>query len=150
MRETLTQTARAVLDAAQQEARNLNQEYVGAEHILLALLADSHTPVGRILRRAHLDLDAARSMVRQRLAYADEAPGITGALPMSPLSKKLFNNAVVLARSLRENAVSSRFLLLAILQEPGAAGFAKVLEAQGVDPEALRRSLSEKPAEPEP
>ena len=61
MNVSLTDNARKVLDQAQVEARQLNQEFVGTEHVLLALLHVSGTQAGRILRQQHVDRDALRS-----------------------------------------------------------------------------------------
>src|SRR2546423_5153997 len=117
MHQPLSETARKVFEQAQQEARGLNQEFVGTEHLLLALLATSGTSVSRLLRQYHVDKDALRSQIRSMLAFSENPPVVHGALPLSPKAQRVVNSAVVMARSLREATVSTRLLLLALLDD---------------------------------
>src|SRR5262249_859752 len=74
MNVSLTDNARKVLDQAQVEARQLNQEFVGTEHVLLALLHVSGTQAARILRQQHVDRDALRSQLLSVMPFSDTAP----------------------------------------------------------------------------
>lgn len=147
MHEHLSQTARQALEQAQHEARSLNQEFVGTEHLLLALLGRPG-PTTRLLRQHHVDADSLRSQIRSSMPFSEEAPIVTGALPLSPKAQRVINSAVVLARSLREKNVSTRLLLAAIFDD-SRASILKSLKQSGVDIEGLLRALAEKPTEAE-
>jgi ATP-dependent Clp protease ATP-binding subunit ClpC len=148
MQPALTDSVRKVLDDAQKEARALNQEFVGTEHMLLAMLTCSNCQVSRLLRQYHVDRDAVRAQLLAVMSYAEESPGVTGNLPMSPKAQRAINNAVVMSRSLREPTVSTRVLMLALMDEPKTP-YLQALKDTGVDVEQLLRALAEKQAEPE-
>jgi ATP-dependent Clp protease ATP-binding subunit ClpC len=148
MNVSLTDNARKVLDQAQLEARQLNQEFVGTEHVLLSLLHVSGTQAARILRQQHVDRDALRSQLLSVMPFSDITPVVTGNLPLSPKVQRVLNSALVMSRSLREPKLSTRVLLLALMDEEGTP-FVKALRDTGVDVEQLLRGLSEKPADSE-
>jgi ATP-dependent Clp protease ATP-binding subunit ClpC len=146
--QTLTDNARKVLDQAQAEARALNQEFVGTEHLLLAVLHVPGTQALRILRQQHVDKDALRSQLLSVMSYSDNAPVVTGPLPLSPKAQRVVNAALVMARSLREPKLSTRVLLLSLMDEQGTP-FLKALRETGADVEQLLRILAEKPSDAE-
>jgi ATP-dependent Clp protease ATP-binding subunit ClpC len=148
MQPQLTDSTRKVLDQAQTEARSLNQEFVGTEHMLLAMLGCHNCHVSRVLRQHHVDRDAVRTQLLSVLAYAEDSPNVTGNLPLSPKAQRAINAAVVMSRSLREQKVSTRVLLLALMDEQNTV-FLKALRETGVDVESLVRALGEKPTEEE-
>jgi ATP-dependent Clp protease ATP-binding subunit ClpC len=147
--QPLSETARKAFEQAQQEARALNQEFVGTEHLLLALLASSGTQVSRLLRQYHVDKDALRSQIRSILPYSENPPIVHGQLPLSPKAQRVLNSAIVMSRSLREPTVSTRLIMLTLLDDSRASTLRSMKES-GVDVEGLLRALSEKPHEPEP
>lgn len=149
MQPQLTDSARKVLDQAQQEARTLNQEFVGSEHMLLAMLGCHGCHVSRVLRQHHVDRDAVRTQLLSFLPYSENPPVVTGALPLSPKVQRAVQNAVVMSRSLREPKVSTRVLMLALVDESKSV-FLQALRDTGVDVEAMVRALGEKPTEEEP
>ena len=148
MREPLSEAARKALEQAQHEARSLNQEFVGTEHLLLALIETHGTVTSRLLRQYHVDKEALRTQIRSTLPFSEQPPLITGALPLSPKAQRIVQNALVMARSLREPSVSTRLLLLAILEDARGT-ILQGLKDGGVDCEELLRSLGTKPEEPE-
>jgi ATP-dependent Clp protease ATP-binding subunit ClpC len=148
MQPPLTECARKVLDQAQAEARALNQEFVGTEHLLLALMKSQGCQASRIMRAQHIDRDAVRSDLLAVMPYSENTPVVTGALPMSPKAQRSINSAIVMSRSLREPKVSTRILTLALLEDQGTA-FVSALKQSGADVDQLRRALAEKPAEAE-
>jgi ATP-dependent Clp protease ATP-binding subunit ClpC len=149
MQPQLTESARKVLEQAQQEARALNQEFVGSEHMLLAMLGCHGCLASRTFRQHHVDRDSVRTQLLSVLPYSENAPVVTGQLPLSPKVQRAVQNAVVMSRSLREPKVSTRVMLLALLDEPKTV-FLQALRDTGVDVEALLRALGEKPTEEEP
>jgi len=146
MREPLSEASRKALEQAQHEARALNQEFVGTEHLLLALLETHGTVTSRLLRQFHIDKDALRTQIRATLPFSEQPPLVTGALPLSPKAQRVVQNALVMARSLREPAVSTRLLLLAILEDARST-ITQGLKDMGVDCEGLLRALGTRPEE---
>ena len=144
----LSEGTRKVLDQAQTEARALNQEFVGTEHMMLAILQVSGTHALRVLRQHHVDKDAVRSQLLSVMSFADDAPVVTGNLPLSPKAQKTINAALVMSRSLREPKMSTRVLLLALMDEPKTA-LIDALRNTGVDVEELLRALAETPTDAE-
>lgn len=149
MQPQLTDSARKVLDQAQHEARALNQEFVGSEHMLLALLNCHGCHVSRVLRQHHVDRDSVRTQLLSFLPYSEISPVVTGQLPFSPKLQRSIQNAVVMSRSLREQKVTTRVLMLALMDDPKTVAL-QALRDTGVDVEAMLRGLAEKPPEEEP
>jgi ATP-dependent Clp protease ATP-binding subunit ClpC len=148
MHQPLSSAAKAALEAAQHEARSLNQEFVGTEHLLLGVIAGTGTLATRLLRQYHVDRDALRTQIRSTLPFSENPPNVTGQLPLSPRAQRVINSALVMARSLRENVISSRLLLLALLDD-ARASILQSMQSGGVDVEGLLKALAEKPAEAE-
>ena len=148
MHQPLSNAAKAALEAAQQEARSLNQEFVGTEHLLLGIIAGSGTIATRLLRQYHVDRDALRTQIRSTLPFSENPPNVTGPLPLSPKAQRAINSALVMSRSLRESTVSTRLLLLALLDD-ARGSILQSLQSSGVDVEGLFKALAEKPAEAE-
>jgi ATP-dependent Clp protease ATP-binding subunit ClpC len=141
MLEQFTDTLRQSLDIAQLEARRLNQEFVGSEHLLLGLLACDTCTASRIIEQ-HVDRQRLHDSLLAAMPKGDEEPVITGKLPLSPKSQRLINEAIVKARALRQQRISTRFLLLAILDEPNTVARQCFRDA-GADVEQLIRTLAQ-------
>ena len=148
MRESLTQTFRSALDAAQSQARQFRQDFVGTEHLMLGLLYTTGD-ADRALRSAHADPVALRLDLAAALPMGTEPPVVTGMLPLSPRAQRLVSEALVTAQSRRAEVVSSRFLLMALLAEPGNL-LSDALVRTGADVDTLRAKLVEAPATQEP
>jgi len=148
MREELTETFRRALEAAQTAARELNQDFVGTEHLMLGLLATGDSEAARAMRNAHADPAQVASALRASLPTSDEDPVVTGDLPLSPKAQRLVNGAIVKAQAMRETRVSTRFLLLSLLDDPQTA-VRQALDKAGADVDALPPKLAEKPSTPE-
>jgi ATP-dependent Clp protease ATP-binding subunit ClpC len=143
MRETLTQTTRSALSAAQSAARERRQDFVGTEHLMLGLLA-TDGEAARVLRTSHARLEDVTTALVATLPMGTDEPVVTGDLPLSPKAQRVINGAIVKAQSMRENAVSTRFLLLSLLDELPAA-VKSALTNSGADLETLLPKLAEKP-----
>ena len=148
MQPAPTECTRAVLVQAQSEARALNQDYVGTEHLLLALLASKSCQAARIMQQQHVDRDAVRTKLVAMMERPDQPPVVSGDLPLSPKAQKCLNHAIVIAQSLRESKISTRIFLLALLSED-ATPFTTALKSAGVDVEALNQALATKPTDVE-
>ena len=147
MRESFTDTLRAALDGAQRAARDLNQDFVGTEHLMLGLLAGDGAAggeAGRALRAAHAAPAVVRSALLAEVPRGASPPVVHGDLPLSPKAQRAINGAIVKAQSAHDRRVSTRFLLLSLLDELPPAVRAAVDRA-GCDVHTLESKLAERP-----
>src|SRR5687767_3490802 len=108
MREEFTGQLRLALERAQDAARELNQEYVGAEHLLVGLITCSDCEASRALCRNQVSGEELRRRVLAALPQEPEAPGVSGTLPLSPKAMRAVSAAVNKAHALPEPRVSTR------------------------------------------
>ena len=148
MHEALTQTLRRSMAAAQTEARGLNQEFVGTEHLMLGIFSCDACDAGQILERNGPKTANVRDALRHALPHGKQPPVVTGDLPLSPRAQRILQESIAKAQALRETKVSTRFMFLSLLDEPDTI-IRKVLSASGTDVAQLQRQLVEKPATPE-
>jgi hypothetical protein len=136
--DRFTDPARDVVVLAQEEARALRHNYLGTEHILLALLAVEEGVAAEALRALGVHLDAARGVVREIIGEGEADP--PAQLPFTPRSKKTLELALREALKLGHSYIGTEHLLLAVSsQEEGVA--AQVLRRLGVDDEHLRAEV---------
>ena len=129
--------AREVVALAQDEARRLNHNYIGTEHVLLGLLRVEHGLAARLLGSIGADLQQTRTALAERLVGRGERQPPPGALPFTPRSKKAFELALKEAKSRRSVHVRSEHLLLGLARiRDGLA--AEFLAELGADYESLR------------
>lgn len=141
MREDFTDRLRTALDKAQDEARSLNQDFVSTEHLLLGLLGgpnDAEAVVG--LQLAGVGLPELRQNLIDALPRGGDAPVVTGNLPLSPKARRAVNAALVKAQSAGLPRVTSRMLLVSLLDESEPA-VTKALRDAGADLDHLQRLL---------
>lgn len=127
--DKFTVRARNVLQIAQQEARRLNHNYIGTEHLLLGLLAEVGGIAARVLVETGLDLEAGRAAVEQVVGPGEGAPQV-GDIGLTPRSKRALENAVAEAKKLRQHFIGTEHLLLGLLQVTDGVS-ARVLERFG-------------------
>jgi ATP-dependent Clp protease ATP-binding subunit ClpC len=145
MLHRLTHTARAALESAQSEARQLNQEFVGTEHLLLGVLDDAASEASRVLADSRIDASHMRRRVLAVLPKGRQEPMVSGPLPLSPKAQHVLNGAVSAADTGQADLVSTRLLLQALLDESGTA-VADSFRGEGADLEHLRRVLAARPS----
>lgn len=140
MFERFTDDARRLVVQAQEEARSLNHDYIGTEHLLLALVRYPETKGADVLRGLGIDLDVARAAA-VAAAPAGESPLTAAYLPFTPRAKRVLELSWREAVELDHKWVGSEHVLLALLRERnGIAG--QVLSAQGADLAAARSHLA--------
>ena len=125
--------ARAVMAAAQEEARALEHDHVGTEDVLLGLLAVEDGGAARALRALGVDADA----VRERVGTGGGAP--EGQLPFASQAKKALELALREALALGNDHIGTEHVLLGLVQEGGVA--AGVLAELGADAERVRAEV---------
>lgn len=142
MREDFTRTLRKSLEVAQREARERKQEFVSTEALFLGVIACHDCEAERILRHAHLDTEAMREFIIDNLPKGSKDPHVLGDLPLSPNAQRSVQGAILKAQALREPKVSTRHLLLALLDESGTV-LREALHANNGDVNVLRHALVE-------
>ena len=148
MREPITEQTRHALVQAQAAARQLNQDFVGTEHMVLGILDCPESEAVRAVMGGEVTPEELRKRLLAELPRGSKPPVVTGSLPLSPKAQRAFNNALVKAETLREPRVSTRLVLLALVEEPDTDIRSAFTEA-GIDLEHLARLLAKKPAQPE-
>ncbi len=136
--ERFTEEARQVVVRAQQEGRRLNHNYLGTEHLLLALMRDRHGAAARALRELGLSAQAVRDEVKRIIGLGSEPPA--GRIPLTPRAKK----ALELARRAADSGNSpvwTEHLLLGLLDE-GEGVAAHILSDRGVTREKVHQAVA--------
>jgi ATP-dependent Clp protease ATP-binding subunit ClpC len=116
MYERFTDQARKVIQLAKEEAERLNYEYLGTEHILLALLKEDSGVAANLLKRRNIDLDKIRMEI-EKLAASSPHVVPLAELRQTPRVKKVIENAEEEARNFNHNCVSTEHILLGLLRE---------------------------------
>ena len=139
MYERFTDRARKVMQLADQEARRLNPEYIGTEHILLGLAKEGSGVAANVLK--YLDVDLHKIQVEVEKLVGSRPDMVTmGILPMTPRAKTAINDAMEEARHLNHNYVGTEHLLLGLLREPEGVA-AQVLINLGLSLEDVRKEI---------
>jgi prophage maintenance system killer protein len=139
MFERFTSESRAVLSAAEQEARDLHHDFIGTEHVLVALLTTGRGPGYQALTSFGVEADSVRHRVRELIGAGD--PKGAGKKPrFTPRSKKVLELSLREALRLGDRNIGTEHLLLALLREGEGVG-AVVLEQMGVSLDGLRRCV---------
>ena len=87
MFEKFTDKARRVVVLAQEEAKLLNHNYIGTEHILLGLIHEGEGVAAKALESLGINLDSVRDQVQEIIGQGQQAP--TGHIPFTPRAKKV-------------------------------------------------------------
>jgi prophage maintenance system killer protein len=138
MFERSTDRVRRVVVVAQIEARRLHHEYIGAEHILLGLVAEHTSRGGQVLGQLGVAIDAARAQVRELAGTGRRAP--KAHLPFTPQAKRILELSMREALGLGDSHLGTEHLLLGLVRESESGG-ARVLVKLGVDLEDVRQRV---------
>jgi hypothetical protein len=133
--------AREVLVRAQEEARALDHNYLGTEHILQSLLATEHGVATRILASPAVGVDRTRAALAKRFVGRGPAPPPPGPLMMTPRSKKTLELAVKEAKADRRTHAGTEHLLLGLTRVADGLA-AEVLREVGLEERTLRQRLA--------
>jgi len=115
MFERFTERARHVVVFAQEEARELNHNYIGTEHLLLGLLRDGGSVAGRALRELEISQDAVREQVIEVIGRGKQAP--SGHIPFTPRAKKVLELSLREALQLNHSYIGTEHILLGLVGE---------------------------------
>ena len=142
MFERFSDRARRAVVQAQEEARLLNHDYIGTEHILLGLLAERAGVAARALDSLNVTLEAAREQVREIVGQGSQEQGQRGHIPFTPRAKKVLELSLRESLSLRSEIIGTEHLLLGLIAEGDGVG-SQILERLGAPAETVRERVVE-------
>jgi len=138
MFERFTQRARRVVVLAQEEARMLNHNYIGTEHILLGLIREAEGVAVKALESLGISPDAVRQQVEEIIGQGQQAP--SGHIPFTPRAKKVLELSLREAQQLGHNYIGTEHILLGLIRE-GSGVAAQVLVKLGADLNRTRQQV---------
>jgi len=134
-----TERASRALLLAQEEARRLNHDYVGTEHILLGLVRLGEGVAADVLQNLGIDLERVRIEV-EKLVGKGRSMLVLGEIPFTPRAKKVLELAMEEAQALKHNYMGTEHLLLGLIREEEGIA-ARVLQNLGADLEKIREAV---------
>jgi ATP-dependent Clp protease ATP-binding subunit ClpA len=137
MFERFTAYARHVVVLAQEEARRLNHNYIGTEHILLGLLGEPEGVAFRVLESFGLSLDRGREEVAAIIGVGKAEVG--KHIPFTPRAKKTLELSLREALSLGHNYIGTEHILLGLIRE--GDGVAAQIMKKHADLPAIRTAV---------
>src|SRR5881397_3343627 len=138
MFERFTDRARRVVVLAQEEARMLNHNYIGTEHILLGLIHEGEGVAAKALESLGISLEAVRAQVEEIIGQGQQQP--TGHIPFTPRAKKVLELSLREALQLGHNYIGTEHILLGLIRE-GEGVAAQVLHKLGADLNRVRQQV---------
>src|SRR5246500_4852385 len=138
MFERFTDRARRVVVLAQEEARMLNHNYIGTEHILLGLIHEGEGVAAKSLESLGISLEGVRSQVEEIIGQGQQAP--SGHIPFTPRAKKVLELSLREALQLGHNYIGTEHILLGLIRE-GEGVAAQVLVKLGAELTRVRQQV---------
>jgi len=123
---------------AQEEARLLNHNYIGTEHILLGLIHEGEGVAAKALESLGISLEAVRSQVEDIIGQGGSSP--SGHIPFTPRAKKVLELSLREALQLGHNYIGTEHILLGLIRE-GEGVAAQVLVKLGADLSRVRQQV---------
>ena len=123
---------------AQEEARLLNHNYIGTEHILLGLIHEGEGVAAKALESLGISLEAVRSQVEEIIGQGSQSP--SGHIPFTPRAKKVLELSLREALQLGHNYIGTEHILLGLIRE-GEGVAAQVLVKLGADLSRVRQQV---------
>ena len=138
MFERFTDRARRVVVLAQEEARMLNHNYIGTEHILLGLIHEGEGVAAKALESLDISLQGVREKVQEKIGPGQNAP--SGHIPFTPRAKKVLELSLREALQLGHNYIGTEHILLGLIRE-GEGVAAQVLVEMNADLNKVRQQV---------
>ncbi|MFT4297428.1 MAG: ATP-dependent Clp protease ATP-binding subunit [Micropruina sp.] len=138
MFDRFTDRARRVIVLAQDEARMLNHNYIGTEHILLGLIHEGEGVAAKALEALGISLEAVRGQVEEIIGQGQQAP--TGHIPFTPRAKKVLELSMREALQINHPYIGTEHILLGLIRE-GEGVAAQVLIKLGADLNRVRNQV---------
>ena len=140
MFQRFTDRARRVVVLAQHEARTLDHDYIGTEHILLGLIDEGQGVATTALTSMGISLEEMRQAVRDSIGRGAQPPE-SGHIPFTPQAKKVLELSLRESMQLGHDYIGTEHVLLALIREGGGA--AQLLASAGVDLDRAREQVTE-------
>ncbi len=141
MYEKLTQRMERIIEFAQRIARDYEQDYVGTEHLLLAILKEGTGTGAAILNDLGVDLAKAKHVVDKLIQESLEDTWVFGRLPGTPHFRGVMTAAIEEARQLESRVVCAEHLLIALAREDGSVACAALAQL-GIRPGKIRSEIT--------
>jgi ATP-dependent Clp protease ATP-binding subunit ClpC len=138
MFERFTDRARRVVVQAQEEARTLNHDYIGTEHILRGLIHEGGGTGAKALESLGISLDTVRQQVQEIIGQGQHAP--SGHIPFTPRAKKVLELSLSESKALGHQYIGTEHILLGLIRE-GDGVAAQVLVELGADLNRVRQQV---------
>ena len=138
MFERFTDRARRVIVLAQDEAKLLNHNYIGTEHILLGLIHEGEGVAAKALESLGISLEAVREQVEEIIGQGQQVP--TGHIPFTPRAKKVLELSLREALQMNHQYIGTEHILLGLIRE-GEGVAAQVLIKLGADLSRVRSTV---------
>jgi ATP-dependent Clp protease ATP-binding subunit ClpC len=138
MFDRFTDRARRVIVLAQDEARMLNHNYIGTEHLLLGLIHEGEGVAAKALESLGISLEAVREQVEEIIGQGQQAP--TGHIPFTPRAKKVLEFSMREALQINHPYIGTEHILLGLIRE-GEGVAAQVLIKLGADLNRVRNTV---------
>ena len=138
MFERFTERARQVVVLSQEEARGLQHNYIGTEHILLGLLREEEGLAARVLESLDITVEEVRAQVARIVGQGDEVTG--GQIPFTPRAKKVLELGLREALLLGHNYIGTEHILLGLVRENEGVA-ARILLDFDADAEKVRNEI---------
>ncbi|MBN1846353.1 MAG: ATP-dependent Clp protease ATP-binding subunit [Sedimentisphaerales bacterium] len=140
MYQRLSEIAREVLELAETLAHQSRREYIGTEHVLLAILENGRCNAAGILQQAGVTADS----VRERLRNHDPVDGheslVLGRLRGTPLFEQAITQAIQATEQSKDKSIGTEHLLLGLLRTKGSAA-QRSLEQMGVTLDTVQQQI---------
>ncbi|MFH1239068.1 MAG: ATP-dependent Clp protease ATP-binding subunit [bacterium] len=134
-----TERAQRVILLAQEEAKRLNHDYLGTEHLLLGLVALSEGVAAVALNNLGIDLKKLRQEIEKTIGVGENIL-LLGEIPFTPRAKRVLELSVEEAQNMGHNYVGTEHILLGLIKE-GEGVAAKVLESLGATLDRVRTEI---------
>ncbi|MFT3887882.1 MAG: ATP-dependent Clp protease ATP-binding subunit [Arachnia sp.] len=138
MFERFTDRARRVIVLAQDEAKLLNHNFIGTEHILLGLIHEGEGVAAKALESLGIALEAVREQVEEIIGQGQQVP--TGHIPFTPRAKKVLELSLREALQMNHSYIGTEHILLGLIRE-GEGVAAQVLIKLGADLSRVRSTV---------
>jgi ATP-dependent Clp protease ATP-binding subunit ClpA len=138
MFERFTDRARRVVVLAQEEARLLNHDYIGTEHLLLGLAHEGQGVAAKALELLGIRLEVLRPQVESIIGRGQWAP--SGHIPFTPRAKTVLELSLRESKQLGHNYIGTEHILLGLIRE-GEGVAAQVLVKLGADQARVRQQV---------
>lgn len=141
MYEKLTPKMDKIIKLAQRVARDYEQEYVGTEHLLLAVLEEGTNVGSEILKHRNADLTRTKAVIDRLVQSSLEDTWVFGRLPGTPHFRNVLSAAIEEARQLESKFVCAEHLLIALARAEGSVASAALAELK-ITPASIRAEIT--------